>query len=410
MNTKVKNSEFILNWSPVKKCLLMLSMALLIHGDWLVWKLYIYFTPELWKFVNIHLLLNQLLLNLLILPALALLMLLCWLVQESKKAQIILPYVCVLAFGLSMSRDAYLSGVMCPATSMTFMLAMIVGLFLFKRVVIYSAALVTMGIFSAIMILTLRSELPYAPLFTPPIAIEPTQSSIFWTASMLWFIFPVFIGGLVLLELLLSQWRQREKNVEVLSQVDPLTTLYNRRTIYDFLEILLAKRYTDHRLHALILLDLDFFKHINDSYGHTIGDKALVETANVLKRIIRSEDIVGRFGGEEFIIVVANTTYHKTQQIAERCRNELSNLKVQGDHGEEVVVTASFGITHFDCHITSLDTVLKQADEALYHAKNLGRNQVVQYEDYIKQRDFKQTDFTPPDFKQQDDFKQNGEC
>lgn len=385
MNTTDKNSEFILNWSPLKKCLLMLSMALLIHGDWLVWKLYIYFTPELWIFVNIQLLLNQLLLNLLILPALTLLMLLCWLLQGSKKAEVILPYVSVMAFGLSMSRDAYLSGVMCPATSMTFMVSMIVGLFLFRRSVIYSAALVTVGIFTWIMWLTLRSELPYAPLFIPLIPVDPTESSIFWTASMLWFILPVFIGGLVLLELLLSQWRQREKKVEVLSQVDPLTTLYNRRTIYDFLEILLAKRYTDHRLHALILLDLDYFKQINDSHGHTIGDKALVETANVLKRIIRSEDIVGRFGGEEFIIVVANTSYQQTQQIAERCRNELAKLKVQGDHGEDVTVTASFGITHFDCNITSLDTVLKQADEALYHAKNLGRNQVVHYQDYLKQ-------------------------
>jgi diguanylate cyclase (GGDEF)-like protein len=195
----------------------------------------------------------------------------------------------------------------------------------------------------------------------------------------------VFIGGLILLELLLSQWRQREKSVEILSQIDPLTTLYNRRTIYNFLEILLSKQYTDHRFHALILLDLDYFKQINDKYGHTVGDKALIETANVLKRTIRNEDIVGRFGGEEFIIVVANTSHQQTQQIAERCRNELARLKVYSDHDEEVMVTASFGITHFDRHITSLDTVLKQADEALYHAKNLGRNQVVQYQDYLKQ-------------------------
>lgn len=385
MNTTDKNSAFILNWSPIKKCLLMLSMALLIHSDWLAWKLYLYFTPELWRFVNTQLLLEQLLVNLLILPALALFMLLCWLLQGYQKAELILPYVSVMVFSLSMSRDAYLSGVMCPATGMTFMLSMVVGLFLFRRAIIYSAALVTLGIFTWIMVLTFRFELPYAPLFIPPTPVNPTEAAIFWTTSMLWFILPVLIGGLILLELLLSQWRRREQNVELLSQVDPLTTLYNRRSIYDFLEALLNKPHTDHRLHALILLDLDYFKKINDCYGHNVGDKALVETANVLKRTTRGEDIVGRFGGEEFIIIVSNTSYQQTQQIAERCRNELARLKVHADQGEEVAVTASFGLTHFDSNTTNLDSVLKQADEALYHAKKLGRNQVVHYQDYLKQ-------------------------
>lgn len=362
----------------------MLALGILIHFDWLLWKLYIYFKPELWQLLNISLLIKHLYVGLITFPLLLLLMLLCWVYRDSRKAEQILPYICVLAFGLSMLRDAYLSGIMSPATSLTFMLSLIVGLFLFDRAVIYSAGLLVLALMGWLMFQTLNAKLPYAPLFITHHSVDPAQASMLWTATMLWFMAPILIGGMILLEVLLSQWRDREKRVETLSQTDPLTSLYNRRTIYHFLAQLLDERQTQERLHSLILLDLDFFKQINDQHGHSVGDRALVATAAALKNTIRQHDMVGRFGGEEFIIVIADTSREKTLQIAERCRNELTQLKVYNDHQELVPISASFGITHFSPHCT-LDHILKHADDALYRAKNMGRNQVVHYDEYMNQ-------------------------
>ncbi|MDR9777675.1 GGDEF domain-containing protein, partial [Rhizobium hidalgonense] len=193
------------------------------------------------------------------------------------------------------------------------------------------------------------------------------------------------IGGFILIEVLLSQWRQREKKIELLSQIDPLTGLYNRRTLYGFLLNLIGKKYSKPALHSLILLDLDFFKKINDSCGHVMGDKVLVEASRVLKSMVREKDIVGRFGGEEFIIILANTSYKQTSLVAERCRKELNNLVLHDDHQNKLVVTASFGVTHFDATTRDIDSILKEADQALYHAKDSGRNQVCHYWDYKEQ-------------------------
>lgn len=382
MNSPEKNLEFILNWSPIEKCLLMLSMSILIHIDWLLWKLYIYLNPDLWQLLNIALLFEQLPINLLTIVLMLSLMGLCWFLRRSRSAEQILPYLCVMVFGLSMIRDSYLSGIMSPATSLTFMLSIIVGLFLFERIVIYTTALLAFGLLSWLMLQTLMGKLPYAPLFMITQPVDANRVSALWTASMLWFTVPILVGGIMLLEILLSQWRDREKRVETLSQTDPLTGLYNRRTIYHFLAQLLNQRQTEERLHSLILLDLDFFKQINDQHGHSVGDRALIATAAALKNTIRQHDMVGRFGGEEFIIVIADTSRERTLHIAERCRHELTQLEVYNDHQELVPLSASFGITHFNQHCT-IDQVLKHADDALYRAKNLGRNQVVHYDEQM---------------------------
>ncbi len=386
MDTNQKTWAFVLNWPPLYKCLLMLSVAVLIHTAWLIWKLYIYFHPSLWVYVSADYLRSSILLNSMILLVLAVPMLLCWYLRASEKAQMILPYACILIYGLSMVHEAYLVGIMSPATSLTFVMSVIIGLLLFKRILIYSTLAIVFTIFIWLMHATIEGKIPYAPIFINTLGTSTGKATVFWTFAMLWFGLPILIGGFILLEMLLSQWRQREKNIEVLSQVDPLTGLYNRRTLYRFLSGLLNKKYPKPFLHSLILLDLDLFKQINDSYGHVMGDRILVEAAQVLKSVVRQQDIVGRFGGEEFIIILTNTSYQQTRQVAERCRNELMSINIYDDHNHKIAVTASFGTTHFDSTSHDIDTVLKKADQALYEAKDLGRNQVVHYWDYAAQQ------------------------
>lgn len=386
MDTIPKTPLFILNWPALDKCILMLGLGILIQTVWLIWKLFIYLNPTLWVYVDTEYLKNFLLLNSAMPPLLAGVILLCWYLRKSKKAQLILPYVSIFAYGLSMIHESFLVGIMSPASSITLVLSVMIGLLLFERVLVYSTITVIVILFTAIMYATTKGMLPYAPIFIKTIDASSGKATVFWVFSMLCFGLPILIGGFILIEMLLSQWRQREKKIELLSQIDPLTGLYNRRTLYGFLLNLLDKKHNKPALHSLILLDLDFFKKINDSCGHVMGDKVLIEAARVLKATVREKDIVGRFGGEEFIIILVNTSYKQTSQVAERCRKELNNLVMYDDYQNKLLVTASFGVTHFDAKTHDIDTILKEADQALYHAKDLGRNQVVHYWDYAEQQ------------------------
>jgi diguanylate cyclase (GGDEF)-like protein len=355
----------------------MLFMSVLIHVSWLSWKLYIYFQHDLWKYVNIDLLKQCIPINLAVILILIVLMIPCWLFRQNAKAQHILPYLCVIFFGVSMCRDAYLTGIMSPATSITLVISVTLGLVLFERRLIYSSALICLSILGWLLYKTIKGELVYAPLFITLDMVDPTESTIFWTFSMLWFMFPILFGGMVLLEVLLTQWRRREEKVHTLSQIDPLTGLFNRRTTHDRLSYLIKAKDGEAATHAVILLDLDLFKNINDVYGHSVGDEVLKLVAENLQSNVRDEDMVGRFGGEEFIIILANTSLQQTEDIAERCRSELMKLKLSAQHAEDLVITASFGVACFKAGQTTIDTILKEADEALYQAKHLGRNQIV---------------------------------
>ncbi|NOR57807.1 MAG: diguanylate cyclase [Sulfurimonas sp.] len=167
---------------------------------------------------------------------------------------------------------------------------------------------------------------------------------------------------------------EQKQKVKLLSEVDKLTGLYNRHKIDNSLniEIKRAKRHgTDL---SLIILDIDKFKNINDKYGHLVGDKTLIEIATLLKENTRDTDIIGRWGGEEFIILCPNSNLEKTIQLAEKLRKSMESFQFDVVNN----VTSSFGITQLskDDDIVSF---LTHADKALYNAKNNGRNRVEKY-------------------------------
>lgn len=125
---------------------------------------------------------------------------------------------------------------------------------------------------------------------------------------------------------------------------------------------------------SILMLDIDKFKNVNDSYGHRKGDEVLAAIGRTLKSIIRSTDIVARYGGEEFIILLKNTTEEDALNIAEKIRKNIENLKIQGiDHN----ITVSIGISLYPQHGQFKDDLVEKADQALYNAKDTGRNKVV---------------------------------
>ena len=127
---------------------------------------------------------------------------------------------------------------------------------------------------------------------------------------------------------------------------------------------------------ALAILDLDHFKNINDTYGHSTGDAVLVQTVRCLRSALRSHDLLGRMGGEEFLLLLPGTQGKAAHDVCERLRQAISALRIRvGTH--ELTITASFGVT--DLGPEPLDESLKKADSALYQAKESGRNRVVAF-------------------------------
>lgn len=154
---------------------------------------------------------------------------------------------------------------------------------------------------------------------------------------------------------------------------DPLTGVYNRRYFMETVnhEIELARQ--QKRKLALIMIDLDHFKLVNDTFGHVAGDQVLVRISRSATSIIRNSDVCCRYGGEEFAILLPETDLNAALQVAERLREEINQTRVQTRKGE-VVVTASIGVVELDDQMANVEDLIHQADLALYIAKEDGRN------------------------------------
>jgi diguanylate cyclase (GGDEF)-like protein len=158
------------------------------------------------------------------------------------------------------------------------------------------------------------------------------------------------------------------------AQIDPLTSLFNRRALQERL----AQEWDRIMRHggrlAFIMVDLDHFKRVNDTYGHSIGDRVLQEAAKVLQGQCRKVDLPVRYGGEEFAIIVPEVSALDAANLAERCRNDMEKLSVRA--GDSTVgITASFGVSDTD-GVGSADAMIECADRALFQAKQAGRNAV----------------------------------
>lgn len=166
--------------------------------------------------------------------------------------------------------------------------------------------------------------------------------------------------------------KQYNQKLEVLSTIDSLTQLYNRRVIDSHLEKQIALSINKSTPLSIIIGDIDYFKKINDNLGHLIGDTVITDIAACLLNNVRKSDMIGRWGGEEFLIVCANTDIEKAHELANHLRKKIADLPVINNQS----ISMSFGVAHFK-HDFSCEELLIKADAALYSAKEKGRNCVV---------------------------------
>jgi diguanylate cyclase (GGDEF)-like protein len=163
--------------------------------------------------------------------------------------------------------------------------------------------------------------------------------------------------------------------VQRLASTDPLTELPNRRRFFELANLELQRVLRHGRSLAAIMLDIDWFKGVNDSFGHAAGDQVLSTVAKHCRETVRQIDVLGRIGGEEFAILLPETNLDSACRVAERLRRIIAGTPVETESGS-VDITASFGVMTLDDTHATLDTLLAGADKALYQAKRDGRNRV----------------------------------
>jgi len=171
------------------------------------------------------------------------------------------------------------------------------------------------------------------------------------------------------------------RNIRDLARNDGLTGLLNHRTFMEKLSEEYKRIDREPRPFSILLMDIDKFKNVNDTYGHPVGDVAIKAVAKVLKDTVRNTDFVARYGGEEFTIGMVDTSSKGAEQMAERVRKIMEKTVVTRVGGKDLMITLSIGVSSFPDDTRNTADLVAMADNALYQAKRSGRNRVSLFRD-----------------------------
>ncbi len=215
-------------------------------------------------------------------------------------------------------------------------------------------------------------------LRTPLIAVLPvtTDNHLFGSVWLTVLSFEALLFTISIAFILLAMAKERtELRHRTAAMVDPLTGLANRRSFLQDGTAMAKRHATRPKPVAVLLIDLDHFKSINDRFGHAIGDRVLEIFAETAKENIRASDLIGRIGGEEFAAILYDTTRDKAVTVAERIRTAFAQAAMDVEN-RPVGATVSIGLVHSEAMTLDVPGLLEQADQALYFAKERGRNRV----------------------------------
>ncbi|GAA6617846.1 diguanylate cyclase [Scytonema sp. NUACC26] len=178
------------------------------------------------------------------------------------------------------------------------------------------------------------------------------------------------------LKKLLHEQKVLIQELERLATTDPLTKVFNRRHLLILAEQELKRSLRYNIVFSVLMLDIDRFKQINDTYGHAVGDRVLTVMAQVSLNCLRTVDFYGRFGGEEFVAFLPETDIDEAIIVADRIRENLEKTGILAQE-QQIFITVSIGVASYHLRDDSVDAMLQRADKALYRAKNQGRNRVI---------------------------------
>ncbi|HDZ56399.1 MAG TPA: GGDEF domain-containing protein [Pseudomonas xinjiangensis] len=176
---------------------------------------------------------------------------------------------------------------------------------------------------------------------------------------------------------ILEDIRSSQDELKKQAATDPLTKLYNRRFFFSEADYLLELAKNSRTPLSILMVDIDHFKSVNDSYGHACGDQVIIELAHTLKKQSRAKDVVARFGGEEFVVLLPDADLQEASRCAERIRAAVQTLEVTINVNDIVRSTVSIGVAEISVGHESVEAALNRADKALYDAKKSGRNRVL---------------------------------
>ena len=263
----------------------------------------------------------------------------------------------------------YALGPYTAASGLITVAALLLGMVLLRRRYLWTAVAGWIVSMAAMHFLSKAGVLPFLALFE--VSLEPFAIGQFAAeraaAAVL-----IYLPLALVMDHLIKVWREDERNLYEAAQFDSLTGAYTRGFAVAVMQRALLRASEDDRSLAVLMVDLDHFKRINDAHGHARGDVVLKQTTRAIQSTLRADDIVGRFGGEEFVVLLPGADLRQAMGAAERCRAAVECMKIPG--APYLSVTASVGVAAFPQHGDELEELLNASDRAMYAAKANGRN------------------------------------
>ena len=363
-----------LEWSAVDKSLILIALLIPLYFQYILWSLYVLNRPDRDALIHVDVVQKFMVVEAwLILAGIGIVLIGLMLRRRWPNLQLF-QYVALQFYALSLVLMSYSIGTLSFCSGVVLLGGPVFGFILHDRLPVWLAFITALIAIVGLSYASVFGYLPYAPV---RMASSDPVSELFWMNSTLFFAAPFLIFLTLMADQMLAWWRVREERIHQLSRTDALTNLHNRRSILDLLEQELTRVQRKPAPLSVVILDLDHFKKVNDTWGHPMGDRVLQIAARVLRESVREGDHVGRYGGEEFMLVLPGTRLAEAMIVLERCRQQLVAADVVTDSQDRLQITASFGLVCQDrTPLLASQQLIQHADEALYAAKANGRNRI----------------------------------
>ncbi|MEK6787529.1 MAG: GGDEF domain-containing protein [Pseudomonadota bacterium] len=363
-----------LEWSAVDKSLILIALLIPLYFQYILWSIYVLNRADRDTLIHVDVVQKFMVVEAwLILVGMGIALIGLMLRRRWPNLQLF-QYVALQFYALSLVLMSYSIGTLSFCSGVVLLGGPIFGFILHDRLPVWMAFISALVAIVALSYASVFGYLPYAPI---RIVSSDPVSELFWMNSTLFFAAPFLIFLTLMADQMLAWWREREARIHQLSRTDALTNLHNRRSILDLLDQEIARVQRKPSPLSVVILDLDHFKKVNDTWGHPMGDRVLQIAARVLRESVRDGDHVGRYGGEEFMLILPGTRLSDAMTVLERCRLQLVAADVMTDSQDRLQITASFGLVCQDkTPLLASQQLIQHADEALYAAKANGRNRI----------------------------------